>query len=276
MVREEGSMQHDTGSRVVLVTGASSGFGALAAQRFRRLGFRVFGTSRSGTGGGEGIEMLALDVDSDASVQGFCAALMGRAGRIDALVNNAGRAMVGACEETSATEARALFETNVFGVMRLVSALVPEMRRQGSGVIVNVGSISGYLGTPFHGVYAATKHALAGYSEALGFELQPFGIRVRLVEPAAHKTGIQMSRPERPLSVYDLARERVEAIIRRQIDEGRDPMHVVDAIVAAVCAEGARFRYRIGAKATLLSLGRRILSDGLIARVVRREFRLTA
>jgi NAD(P)-dependent dehydrogenase (short-subunit alcohol dehydrogenase family) len=269
-------MGNDTGARVVLVTGASSGFGALAAQRFRRLGLRVFGTSRSGAGGGQGIEMLALDVDQDASVEHMRDQLLARAGRIDVLVNNAGRAMVGACEETSAAEARALFETNLFGVMRVVSALVPAMRRQGSGVIVNVGSISGYVGTPFHGIYAASKHALAGYSEALGFELSPFGIRVRLVEPAAHKTAIQMSRPERPLSVYDLRRERVEAIIRSQIESGRDPMHVVDAIVAAASTERSRFRYRIGAKAMLLAVGRRILSDGLIARAVRREFQLGA
>jgi NAD(P)-dependent dehydrogenase (short-subunit alcohol dehydrogenase family) len=260
--------------RVALVTGASSGFGALAAQRFRGLGFRVFGTSRSGAGGGEGIEMLLLDVDSDASVRACAETLLHRAGRIDVLVNNAGRALVGACEETRAAEARALFETNLFGVMRVVSALVPQMRRQGHGAIVNVGSVSGYLGTPFHGVYAASKHALAGYSEALGFELRAFGIRVRLVEPDAHRTGIQMSRPEAPLAVYDLPRERVEAIIRRQIDQGRDPMYVVDAIVAAATSDSSRFRYRVGAKATLLSLGRRVLSDGLIARAVRHEFEL--
>jgi NAD(P)-dependent dehydrogenase (short-subunit alcohol dehydrogenase family) len=164
----------------------------------------------------------------------------------------------------------------VFGVMRVVSALLPQMRQQGQGVIVNVGSVSGYLGTPFHGVYAASKHAVAGYSEALSSELRPFGIRVHLVEPAAHRTGIQMSRPQTPLSVYDENRGRVEAIIRRQIDGGRDPMRVVDAIVEAATCQRSRFRYRIGAKATLLSLGRRILSDGMIARAVRREFQLSA
>lgn len=270
-------MQHKhMEQRVALVTGASSGFGALTAQRLCALGFRVIGTSRSGRGGAQAIEMLPLDVDLDESVQEFASALLARTGRIDVLVNNAGRAMVGACEETSASEARALFETNLFGVMRVVSALAPHMRRQGHGVIINVGSISGYLGTPFHGVYAASKHALAGYSEALDFELRPFGVRVHLVEPAAHKTGIQMIHPAQPIAVYARERDRVEAIIRRQVDQGDDPMRVVAAIVRAVTHEHARFRYRVGAKAALLSLGRRILSDRLIARAVRREFQLSA
>lgn len=268
-------MQQNSGNgRVALVTGASSGFGMLAAQRFRALGFRVFGTSRTGGGGGEGIEMLKLDVDDDASVHGACNALLGRAGRLDVLVNNAGRAMVGACEETSASEARALFETNLFGVMRVVSSVLPQLRRQGSGTIVNLGSISGYLGTPFHGIYAASKHALAGYSEALAFELEPFGIRVRLVEPAAHRTGIAMSRPAAQLSVYDGPREQVERVIRGQIDQGDDPMNVVDAIVRAATHDRTRFRQRVGAKAALLSIGRRLLSDALVATAVRREFQL--
>ncbi|HEX6245003.1 MAG TPA: SDR family NAD(P)-dependent oxidoreductase [Polyangiales bacterium] len=262
--------------RVALVTGASSGFGALTAQRLRGLGFHVVGTSRSGRGAGEGVEMLPLDVDLDASVRELADTLLARTGRIDVLVNNAGRAMVGACEETSAAEARALFETNLFGVMRVVSALAPQMRRQGHGVIVNIGSISGYVGTPFHGVYAASKHALAGYSEALDFELRPLGIRVHLVEPAAHKTGIQMLRPAQPIAIYESERERVESIIRRQVDQGEDPMRVVDAIVRAVVQSRSPFRARVGAKAALLSLGRRLLSDRLIARAVRREFQLKA
>jgi NAD(P)-dependent dehydrogenase (short-subunit alcohol dehydrogenase family) len=270
-------MDETAGSvRVALITGASSGFGALAAQRFRGLGFRVFGTSRSAAGGGEGIEMLPLDVDRDDSVRACVGELLARTGHIDVLVNNAGRALVGACEETSADEARALFETNLFGVMRVVSALLPTLRLQGHGSIVNMGSLAGYVGTPFHGVYAASKHALAGYSEALAFELRAFGIRVSLIEPAAHRTGIQMARPRTPLAVYDVNRNRVEAIIRRWIDHGADPARVVDAIVAAATRPSSRFRYRVGAQARLASLGRRILSDGLMARAVRREFRLSA
>lgn len=262
--------------RVALVTGASSGFGKLTTQHLLRRGLRVFGTSRSGAGGAEGVEMLALDVASDHSVQACVSELMARAGGIDIVVNNAGRAVVGACEETSAEEARALFETNFFGVMRVCSALLPHMRAQRSGAIVNIGSVSGYFGTPFHGVYAASKHALAGYTEALSFEVRPFGVHVALVEPAAHRTHIQMTHPQNPLACYSADRARVEAIIRDQIDHGDDPENVVHAIVTAALSGRRQLRYRVGGTAQLVSLARRFLSEALLAGIVRREFRLSS
>jgi short-subunit dehydrogenase len=212
--------------------------------------------------------MLALDVDDDASVAACVAAVLGRAGRIDVLVNNAGRALLGACEETSAAEARALFETNVFGVMRVTAAVLPSMRAAGRGIIVNLGSLSGHVGVPFHGIYAASKHALAGYSEALRFEVEPFGIRVALVEPAAHRTAIQMGQPRRALAVYDEGRARVEAIIRAQIENGADPERVVDVIVAAV-TRSRRFRHIVGRRAAVLAL--HVLPERIGHAMVRRE-----
>ncbi|MDB4989126.1 MAG: oxidoreductase [Myxococcaceae bacterium] len=255
--------------RVALVTGASSGFGKLTVARLTRLGFEVFGTSRAGTG-----ELLALDVDSEESVADCVAQLARRAGRLDLLVNNAGRALLGACEETSAEEARALFETNFFGVLRMVSAVLPMMRAQGSATIVNIGSASGFVGIPFHGVYAASKHALAGYSEALRAELAPFGIRVALIEPSAHRTGIRMSGPRVPMAIYDRGRAGVGAVIQAQIERGPDPERVVDAIAAAATSLHPKARYRVGRQATRAALGRRFLPGFLFERVVRREFRL--
>lgn len=218
--------------------------------------------------------MLALDVDRDDSVRQCIAELLRRAGRLDALVNNAGRAMVGACEETSAEEARSLFETNVFGAMRVVSAVLPTMRTQRSGSIVNVGSLSGFVGVPFHGVYAASKHALAGYTEALRLEVEPFGIQVALIEPAAHRTGIQMVRPGHLLPLYDSHRRRVEAIIRAQIESGESPERVADAIVRASTRLHPPFRHRVGRKATFAAWARRLLPPSVFESVVRREFRL--
>jgi len=258
---------------VALVTGASSGLGMATATRLVTLGFRVFGTSRSGAGGAPGIEMVPLDVDRDESVGACVAEILGRAGRLDVLVNNAGRAMVGACEETSATEARALFETNVFGAMRVVTAVLPTMRAQARGTIVNMGSLSGFIGVPFHGVYAASKHALAGYSEALRLELRPYGVRVCLIEPAAHRTEIQMARPLRPLAEYDGARDRVESIIRAQIETGDSPERVVDVVVAAATGVAPGFRYRVGRKAALAVLAR-LLPTRAFDALMRREFRL--
>ncbi len=250
--------------RVVLVTGASSGFGCVTRRVFEALGVQVFGTSRTASPG-----LLALDVDHDASVRACVAEVLRRAGHIDVLVNNAGRAMVGACEETSASEARALFETNVFGVMRMVSAVLPSMRARRSGSIVNVGSISGFIGVPFHGPYAASKHALAGYSEALRAEVAALGIRVALIEPAAHRTGITMAHPALPIDVYAGGRAAVEGIIGAQIARGDGPESVAAAIVRA--ASGARFRHRVGSKAALAAFARS-LPEALFELVVRREF----
>lgn len=250
--------------RVVLVTGASSGFGAATLAAFSKRGDRVFGTSRSGSDG-----LLALDVDAPASVRACVEEIRTRAGRLDVLVNNAGRAMAGACEETSAEEARALFETNVFGVMRMVSAVLPLMRSQRAGHIVNVGSISGFIGVPFHGVYAASKHALAGYSEALRAEVAPFGVQVSLVEPAAHRTPIQMSHPRTPMTTYDAGRTAVEDVIRRQIEVGDPPERVAEAIVAA--SSSRRFRHRVGTKAAFAVFAR-CLPEWLFERAIEREF----
>jgi short-subunit dehydrogenase len=147
--------------------------------------------------------------------------------------------MVGSCEETSAEEARALFETNVFGPMRVAAAVLPAMREARRGVIVNVGSLSGFIGVPFHGAYSASKHALAGYTEALRYEVRSFGVRVALIEPAAHRTGIRMARPRTPMPLYEVGRERVEAIIRAQIERGDSPERVVDAIVEAATRTAA-------------------------------------
>ena len=259
---------------VALVTGASSGFGAGTAARLAAMGFRVFGTSRNGSGGAAGVEMLPLDVDSGDSVRGCIGELLRRAGRLDVVVNNAGRAMVGACEETSAEEARALFETNVFGPMRVVAAVLPAMREARRGAIVNVGSLSGFIGVPFHGVYSASKHALAGYTEALRHEVRAFGVRVALIEPAAHRTGIGMARPRNPLPLYGAGRDRVEAIIRAQIEGGDSPERVVDAIVEAATSTAPRFRYRVGRKAALGVAARALLPSRLFEAFVRREFRL--
>ncbi|HVK73871.1 MAG TPA: SDR family NAD(P)-dependent oxidoreductase [Kofleriaceae bacterium] len=260
---------------VALVTGASSGFGLATAARLHQLGYHVVGTSRRAEATGpDGVEMVVLDVDRDDSVAACVAEVVARTGRIDVVVNNAGRALVGACEETSADEARALFETNLFGVMRVTSAVLPTMRARRHGAIVNVGSLSGFIGVPFHGVYAATKHALAGYSEALRYEVARFGIRVALIEPAAHRTGIQMARPRRPLAVYDPGRDAVEQVIRAQIDGGRAPGHVVDAIVRAATGRTRRFRRRVGGAKAVLAVVARLFPGWLFDRVVRREFRL--
>lgn len=259
---------------IALVTGASSGIGRLTARRLAASGFRVFGTSRSGAAVEPDVHMLQLDVGRTESVEACRKELQRHADRLDVLINNAGCASIGACEETSVEEAIALFQTNFFGVMRVTSAVLPEMRRRRRGRIVNVGSVAGFVAAPFHGVYAASKHAVAGYSEALRLEVKPFGIWVSLVEPDAHRTGIQLIPPRDGLALYEPSRSKVQTMMRRQIDGGRDPEHVVDAIVGAATGDRPRFRWRVGNTARLAAWGKRLLPDALFERLVQREFQM--
>src|SRR5438477_11483498 len=177
-------------SKVALVTGASSGIGEATAQRLATAGYKVYGTSRrGGPTSPQSFQMLPLDVTSDASVEGAVKEVMRLEGRIDLLVNNAGFGVAPAgAEESSIDQARSIFETNFFGVVRVTRAVVPHMRRQGSGRILNIGSVLGFLPMPYGALYAATKHAIEGYSESLDHELRTRGIRVSVIEPAFVKT----------------------------------------------------------------------------------------
>ena len=164
-------------SKTAIVTGASSGIGEATAERFAEAGYRVFGTSRRAASAGQrSFEMLTLDVTSDQSVEAAVREVVRRAGRIDVLVNNAGFGVAPAgAEESSIEQAQSIFDTNFFGVVRMTRAVVPEMRQQGAGRIINIGSVLGFLPMPYGALYAATKHAVEGYSESLDHELRTTG-----------------------------------------------------------------------------------------------------
>src|SRR5205814_5707666 len=176
--------------KIELVTGASSGIGEATAQRLATAGYKVYGTSRrAAESGRRSFEMLALDVNSDESVETVVSELMRREGRIDLLVNNAGFGVAPAgAEESSIEQAQSIFDTNFFGIVRMTRAVVPHMRQQGGGRIINIGSVLGFLPMPYGALYAATKHAVEGYSESLDHELRTKGIRVSVIEPAYTRT----------------------------------------------------------------------------------------
>jgi NAD(P)-dependent dehydrogenase (short-subunit alcohol dehydrogenase family) len=161
-------------TRIALVTGASSGIGEATAERLAGAGYKVYGTSRrTGRSGQRPFEMLSLDVTNDPSVEAAVSEVLRREGRIDLLVNNAGFGVAPAgAEESSIDQVRAIFDTNFFGIVRMTRAVVPHMRRQGSGRIINIGSVLGFLPMPYGALYAATKHAVEGYSESLDHELR--------------------------------------------------------------------------------------------------------
>ena len=258
-----------------LVTGASSGIGRAIAEALRPAGFRVFGTSRCPASRGE-VQMLALDVTSDTSVSECVATVLKGAGRIDVLVNNAGYGLFGASEETTVEEARAQMETNFFGVVRLTNTVLPTMRSQGSGRIVNVSSVLGIIGLPFGSFYSASKWALEGYSEALREEIRPFGVAVSLLEPGFVRTAFSrnnLSASQR-LDAYHARRERIIDFGARGVEHGIAPERVADTAVRVISSRRPRLRYRIGLDARGLAGAKALLPQSSFESMSRRTLGL--
>lgn len=259
---------------VALVTGASSGIGRAAAKALKDAGFRVFGTSRRGASqNADGIYMLACDVTDDESVTKAVNEVLAEAGRIDLLVNNAGIGLLGGAEESSLAQAQALFDVNVFGVLRVTNAVLPVMRRQGQGRIVNLSSVLGLIPAPYSALYASTKHAVEGYSESLDHELRSFGIRVVLVEPAYTRTSFEENvvKPDRSLDVYDSARADMTEILRKEIEAGDAPEVVAGTILKAATASVPRRRYAAGKMARRISLLRRLVPEAAFDKSLRKQ-----
>lgn len=266
--------------QVVLVTGASSGIGRAIAERLAHNGFRVFGAARGSSEISKypaGVETVRLDVRDAASVRSCVETIVGRAGRIDALVNNAGYALIGSIEETSIEEAKELFETNFFGVLRMSAAVLPRMREQNYGRIVNIGSVVGFVPAPYQGIYAASKHALEGYSESLDHEVRNFGIRVSVVEPGFTRTRIFQNAPvvTQPLEIYAQLRNRVTESVDRNITSGGDPGRVASVVLRALTSRSPLARYPVGREARTLGVLRKFLPSGLFERGLRKQFGLT-
>ena len=264
--------------RVALVTGASSGVGQATARLLSARGYKVFGTSRNAAGAGStpGVELLALDVRADDSVRACVEAVAARGGRLDVLINNAGYELAGALEEVSLQEARDQFETNFFGVVRMINAALPVMRRQKSGHIVNVSSLAGLSPIPFMGFYSASKFAVEGYTEALRHEVKPFNIHVSLLEPAFLKTPMMSHRQvgANRIADYDLWRQRALDAIRAQEAKAPEAGQVAARLLEIVSAKPPRLRYLFGQQARLITRLRWILPPGLYELGVRRTFYL--
>jgi short-subunit dehydrogenase len=262
---------------VALVTGASTGIGRATAKTLQSAGFRVFGTSRRAAAEqSDGVTMLPCDVTDDASVAKLVDEVLARAGRIDLLVNNAGLGLLGGAEESSIVQAKSLFDVNVFGVMRVTNAVLPIMRRQGKGRIVNLSSVLGLIPAPYSALYASTKHAVEGYSESLDHELRPFGIRVVLVEPAYTRTSFEenLAKPDRLLEIYDSARAGMGAVLRKAIETGDAPEVVAGTILKAATESLPKRRYAAGKLARQVSFLRRFVPETAFDKSLRKQNRL--
>lgn len=273
-------LMHMITPKIALVTGASSGIGEATAERLANAGYKVYGTSRRGAQASKrSFEMLSLDVTSDDSVDAAVAETMRRDGRVDLLVNNAGFGVAPAgAEESSIDQARAIFETNFFGLVRMTRAVVPHMRRQGSGRIINIGSVLGFLPMPYGALYAATKHAVEGYSESLDHELRTRGIRVSVVQPAYTKTPFDANfmEPDAKLDAYREAREGVTRRVNEVMATAEHPGVVADTVLKAASAAHPKIRYTAGKLANRLRLLRRFAPAGLVDAGIRKDLRLDA
>ncbi len=268
-----------TSGKVALVTGASSGIGQATAARLAKAGYQVYGTSRrGGQAAGQSFEMLSLDVTRDASVEAAVQHLMQRAGRIDLLINNAGFGVAPAgAEESSLDQARAIFDTNFFGMVRMTRAVVPHMRAQGSGRIINIGSVLGFLPMPYMALYSATKHAVAGYSESLDHELRTQGIRVSVVEPAYINTSFDANllQPDAPLDLYREIRAGVERRVKEVLVGADGPGVVAEIVTKAALAEHPKIHYAPGLAKRMRML-RRFAPASMLDAGVRKDLRLQA
>jgi NAD(P)-dependent dehydrogenase (short-subunit alcohol dehydrogenase family) len=252
----------------VLITGCSSGFGLHAALTFARQGHEVCATVRNleraeplrRAAADEDLDLhvLRLDVRDADSVEAAVAEVIDRAGRIDIVVNNAGIELRGPIEDCSDEEVLAQFDTNVFGLLRVIRAVLPVMRAQRSGVIVNVSSIAGLVARPFGGLYSASKHAVEAITESLHYEVAPYGIRVAAVEPGQFETELLSNAITAarfgPASPYRDAAEEFDVAVRRLAPDGKPapPEVVAEAIVAIAEDDDAGLRHVVGADAELI------------------------
>jgi NAD(P)-dependent dehydrogenase (short-subunit alcohol dehydrogenase family) len=260
-----------------LITGASSGIGSEAAAHLAARGLRVYGTSRrQRSASSDGVRWLALDVCDDTSVAAAVASMREAEGDIDAVVCNAGIGIFGSVEETSLESAHAQFETNYFGVLRLLRAVLPDMRKRGRGRIVLVGSLAGRAPIPFQSHYSSSKAAIDALALSLRNEVGPLGIGVSLVEPGNIDTPFNdaMDWSGGQGSVYAARIASCENEIRDQLPKAPKPIVVARAIERALTARRPRVRYAVGEASWLVPIGRRLLPDVISLDLIRRTFKV--
>lgn len=237
--------------QVILITGATSGIGEAIAIFLHQKGHKVYGTGR-----GEpclhpnGFQILQMNINKTETVNKAISTLIGKEGRIDVLVNNAGIGLAGAVEETSEEDALKVFDTNVIGLHRTCNAVLPIMRKQKQGKIINVGSMAGMIGLPFRAYYSASKYATEGFSEALSMEVKQFGIKVVLIQPGDVKTKINENRVETESNVnspYHKSYNYVKNIFSNAVASAFEPIEIAKITHKIISSKNPSFRYRKGA-----------------------------
>jgi NAD(P)-dependent dehydrogenase (short-subunit alcohol dehydrogenase family) len=264
-------------TRVAVVTGSSSGIGLATALELARNGFFTYATARNPAKSGVIMEaakkenlpiaVVQLDVTDDNSVKRAVDQILNEKGRIDVLVNNAGYGLAGAFEDSSLDEIEAQYKTNVFGLMRTTQAVLPAMRKQRSGTIVNISSAAGKVGYPAASVYVSTKHAVEGLSESMAYELEPFGIKVRVVEPGVIKTNfgegmIFAKKAQDPNSPYSPMMQKMGTNWQAMLENGSPSELVAKVVLQAVLSKDPSLRYVAGKDVEGWLQARKGMSEG--------------
>lgn len=258
-------------AKTVLITGASVGIGKATAELFQQKGWNVVATMRKPEAGKElaaleNVLVTALDVTHEASIEAAVRAAEERFGGVDVLVNNAGYGVYGPLEATPVESIRQQFETNVVGLLATTKAVVPGMRKRGSGVIVNVSSIVGRITFPFSTPYSGSKFAVEGISEALSFELRELGVRVKVVEPGVIKTNFTTAMEfhnDESLGEYKQLMDRFMEFIGEMRSKGAESSLAAEVIYAAAIDESDRLRYTAGEDATRMKAERDCMDDAM-------------
>ena len=250
--------------KTAFITGTSTGIGKASAQHFARQGYRVYAGARNLQAVEEFPNLVAvkLDVDQDESVREAVQSVLREAGAIDVLVNNAGIGLSGPVERVPLDRVRAVFETNFYGAVRMMQAVLPSMRERRSGTVVNITSVMGHLTLGGHAFYAASKFALAAVSESLAIEVRPFGVRVAIIEPGVIVTPIwDKAVPPKPdPQGYGIATSRLWQLFEAQRVDGTKAEAVAHAIYEAVHTDSPKLRYAVGADAEAMIMVRDRLS----------------
>ena len=274
--------------KVALVTGSSSGMGFTTAVMLARAGIHTYASMRNlkksktitdlANKENLPLQVIQLDVNDDKSVKDAIAKIVTEKERIDVLVNNAGYGLFGSIEDVSIEEMKAQFETNFFGVMRVTQLVLPTMRKQKSGTIVNVSSVGGRISLPVLSAYNSTKFALEGLSESMSYELEPFGIKVIIIEPGVIRTNIMDSsifakKAQNPKSPYFSLIQKVERNFKSMMEnKSSPPEEVAKVILGALTSKNPQLRYTVGDDAATMIQARVNMSDNEFKKMIMQNF----
>jgi len=265
-------------SKVVLITGASSGIGKISAEYLSGKGFKVYGTSRKSNSDKLPFTMLSLDLTNKDSIVKAIEIIIKKEHRIDVLVNNAGTGITGAFEETPTEEMRKFFETNFFGLIDVTKEVLPQMRKQNSGLIINITSLAGYMGLPFRGIYSATKGALEILTESIRMEVKEFGIAIINIAPGDYATNIVSGRYHSPFiegSAYNDSYRRNLALMNNHVSDGRDPIEIARKIESIINMSKPKIHYKVGDSLQKFSIVlKRILPDRIYEKLIMNYYKM--